>query len=96
MDLDAPNRDSPPRQTPPDPEHPPHHTDDHQLSQAPPRSPPRQGPGHLPGWYRLQEGWTALTVKALQDLTTPEKGLREAIMDLVLWRARQHTQDKGN
>ena len=44
------------------------------------------------GWYRLQEDWTKLTVKALQDLTTPGNGLHEAIEDLVLWRARQHTQ----
>ena len=44
------------------------------------------------GWYRLQEDWTKLTVKALRDLTTPGNGLNEAIVDLVLWRARQHTQ----
>ena len=36
------------------------------------------------GWYRLQEGWTALTVKALQDLTTPGKDLHDTIVDLVL------------
>ena len=44
------------------------------------------------GWYRLQEDWTKLTVKALRDLTTPGNGLHEAIVDLVLWRARKHTQ----
>ena len=44
------------------------------------------------GWYRLQDDWTKLTVKALRDLTTPGSGLREAIVDLVLWRARKHTQ----
>ena len=44
------------------------------------------------GWYRLQEDWTKLTVKALRDLTTPGNGLHEAIVDLVLWRARRHTQ----
>ena len=42
------------------------------------------------GWWRLQEGWTKLTVKALQDLTTPGNGLHEAVVDLLLWRARQH------
>ena len=44
------------------------------------------------GWYRLQESWTKLTVKALRDLATPGSGLHEAIVDLVLWSARQHTQ----
>ena len=44
------------------------------------------------GWYRLQEDGTKLTVKALWDLTAPGKGLHEAIVDLVLWRARHHTQ----
>ena len=44
------------------------------------------------GWYRLQEDWTKLTVQALWDLTTPGSGLHEAILDLVPWRARQHTQ----
>ena len=43
-------------------------------------------------WYRLQEDWTKLTVRALRDLTTAGNGLREAIVDLVLWRARKHTQ----
>ena len=36
--------------------------------------------------------WTKLTVKALRDLTTPGNGLHQAIMDLVVWRARKHTQ----
>ena len=44
------------------------------------------------GWYRLQERWTRLTVKALWDLATPSKGLNEAIVDLFLWRAREHRQ----
>ena len=44
------------------------------------------------GWYRLQETWTKLTVKALRDLTTPDNGLHEAIVDLISWRTRQHTQ----
>ena len=42
------------------------------------------------GWYRLQENWTALTNVAVRDLTTPEKGLHETRVDLVLWRTRQH------
>ena len=36
------------------------------------------------GWYRLQEDWTKLTVKALRDLTSPSNGLHETIVDLVL------------
>ena len=44
------------------------------------------------GWYRLQDSWTKLTVKALRDLATPDNGLHEAIVDLILWRARQHAQ----
>ena len=44
------------------------------------------------GWYRLQEDWTKLTVKARRNLTTPGNGLHETILDLVLWRARKHTQ----
>ena len=46
------------------------------------------------GWYGLQESWTGLTVKALRDLATLGKGLHEAIVDLVLWPARQHAQDQ--
>ena len=44
------------------------------------------------GSYRLQESWAKLTVKAPRALTTPGNGLHEAIVDLVLWRARQHAQ----
>ena len=44
------------------------------------------------GWYRLQESWTKLTVKALRDLTTPGNGLLETIVELVLWRVRQRAQ----
>ena len=44
------------------------------------------------GWYRLQEDWTKLSFKALLDLTTPGNGRHEAITDLVLWQACQHTQ----
>ena len=47
------------------------------------------------GWYHLQEDWTKLTVKALRDLTTPGNRLHEAIVDLVLWRARQRTQGQN-
>ena len=36
------------------------------------------------GWYSLQESWTKLTVKALRDLGSPEKGLHEAILDVFL------------
>ena len=71
-----------------------------------PSSPPPPDPVHPPlkanlqgrdlttplGWYPLQEDWNKLTVKALRDLTTPDNGLHEAIVDLVLWQARKHTQ----
>ena len=46
------------------------------------------------GWYRLQESWSKLTVKALRYLVTPGKGLHEAIVDLILWRARQDKRDQ--
>ena len=78
--------------TPPDPGHPP-------LTPATIRDPDLlratlqgRAPTTPLGWYRLQEDWTKLTVKALRDLTTPGSGLHEAIVDFVLWRARKHTQ----
>ena len=88
--MEAQDPGSPPSQPPPDPEHPP-------LTPTTIRDPDflratLQGRAlSTPlGWYRLQESWTKLTVKALQDLTTPGNGLHEALVDLVLWRARQH------
>ena len=54
----------------------------------------RRALGNPLGWYRLQESWTALTIKALWDFTIPGKGLHEAIVDLVLWRAPQHERDQ--
>ena len=92
IDVDAQDLGSPPRQAPPDPERPP----------LTPTTMP--DPGLLRatlqgraldtplGWYRLQESWTKLTVKAFRDLAIPGNGLHEAIVDLVLWRARQHAQ----
>ena len=78
--------------TPSDPGHPP-------LTPATIRDPDLlratlqdRAPATPLGWYRLQEDWTKLTVKALRDLTTPGSGLHETIVDLVLWRARKHTQ----
>ena len=80
------------RPTPPDPGHPP-------LTPATIRDPDLlratlqdRAPTTPLGWYRLQEDWTKLTVKALWDLTTPGSSLHETIVDLVLWRARKHTQ----
>ena len=90
MDAQDPgNARSPP---PPDPEHPPLTPTticDPDLLRATLQGRAVSTPL---GWYRLQEDWTKLTVKALRDLTTPGNGLHEAIVDLVLWRARQHTQ----
>ena len=84
MDVDALDLNSPPRQTPPDPGHPP-------LTPATISNPDLlratlQGRAlDTPlGWYRLQETSTKLTVKALRDLGTPGKGLQEAIVDLFL------------
>ena len=92
IDVDAQDLDSPPCQDSPDPEHPP-------LTPTTIRNPDLLGATlqgralHTPlGWIRLQESRTGLSVKALQDLATPSKGVHEAIVDLVLWRARQHTQ----
>ena len=92
MDVDAQDLDSPPRHAPPDPEHP-------SLTPATIRDPdlcratlPGRALDSPLGWYRLQESWTGLTVKALQDLATPGKGLHEAMVDLLLWRAGQHAQ----
>ena len=90
--VDAQDPGNPPSPPPPDPEHPP-------LTPTTIRDPDLlratlQGRAlSTPlGCYCLQETWTKLTVKALRDLTTPGNGLHEAIVDLVLWRARQHTQ----
>ena len=78
--------------TPSGPRAPPPHTGHHPRPRPPPSNPPRQGLTTPLGWYRLEEDWTKLTVKALRNLTTPGNGLHEAIVDLVLWRARKHTQ----
>ena len=90
IDEDEQDLGSPPRQATPDPEHPP-------LTPTTIRDPDLlratlQGRAldTALGWYRLQESWTNLTVKALRDLATPGQGLREAIVDFVVWRARQH------
>ena len=90
VDVDVQDPAAHPASPPPDPEHPP-------LTPTTIRDPDLlrgtyQGRALSTslGWYRLQESWTRLTVKALQDLTTPGNSLHEAMVDLVLWRARQH------
>ena len=92
IDVDAQDPGSPSSPPPPDPGHPP-------LTPATIRDPDLlratlqdRAPTTPLGWYRLQEDWTKLTVKALRDLTTPGSGLHETILDLVLWRARKHTR----
>ena len=90
VDVDAQDPGNPTSPPPPDPGHPP-------LTPATIRDPDllratlqdRALTTPL-GWYRLQEDWTKVTVKALRDLTIPGNGLHEAIVDLVLWRARTH------
>ena len=92
IDVDAQDLDTPPHQTPPDTEHPP-------LTPATIGDPDLLRAA-LPGraldtplaWYCLQESWTKLTAGALRDLATPGDGLHEAIVDLVLWRARPPTR----
>ena len=92
VDVDAQDPGNPSSPASPDPGHPP-------LTPATIRDPDLlratlqgRAPTTPLGWYRPQEDWTKLTVKALRDLTTPGNGLHEAIVDLVLWRARKHTQ----
>ena len=92
VDVDAQDPGNPPSQPPPDPGHPP-------LTPATIRDPDLlratlQGRALTTplGWYCLQEDWTKLNVTALRDLTTPGNGLHQAIVDLVLWRARKHTK----
>ena len=92
LDVDAQDPGNPSSSPPPDPGHPP-------LTPATIRDPDLlratlqgRAPTTPLGWYRLQEDWTKLTVRALRDLTTPGNGLHETIVDLVLWRARKHTQ----
>ena len=91
-DVNAQDPGSPSSPPPPDPGHPP-------LTPATIRDPDLlratlqdRAPTTPLGWYRLQDDWTKLNVKALRDLTTPGSGLDETIVDLVLWRARKHTQ----
>ena len=92
VDVDAQDPGNPSSPPPPDPEQPP-------LTRATIRDPDllratlqsRALTTPL-GWYRLQQDWTKLSFKALPDLTTPGNGLQEAIVDLVLWRARKHTE----
>ena len=92
VNVDAQDPGNPPNPPPPDLGHPP-------LTQTTICDPDLlratlQGRAlsTLLGWYRLQEDWTKLTVKALRDLTTPGNGLLKAIVDLVLFGAPQHTQ----
>ena len=91
VDVDAQDPGNPPSRPPPDPEHPPHTTTirDPDLLQATLQGRALSTPL---GWHRLPEDRTKLTIKALRDLTTPGNGLHEAIVDLVLWGGRQHTQ----
>ena len=92
--MDAQDPGNPSKSPPPDPGHPP-------LTLATIRNPDLlratlqgRAPTTPLGWYRLQEDWTKLTVKALRDLTNPGNGLHEAIIDLEPWRARKHTQSQ--
>ena len=92
VDVDVQDPGNPPSPPPPDLEHPPltpNTIRDPDLLRATLQGRALSTPL---GWYRLQETWTKLTVKALRDLTSPGNGLHEAIVDLILWRARQHTQ----
>ena len=87
INVDAPDLDSPARQMPTDPEQPPltpTTISDPDLLRA-----TLQGKA-----LDTPLGWTKLTVQALRDLATPGKGLNEATVDLVLWRARQHTREQ--
>ena len=92
LDLDAQDPGNPPSPTPPGPRAPhltPTTIRDPDLLRATLHGRALSTPL---GWYRLQESWTKLTVKALRDVTTPGNGLQETIVDLVLWRDRQHAE----
>ena len=92
INVDAPDLDSPGRQAPQTPSTPPLTPTairDSDLLRATLQGRALDTPL---GWYRLQESWTGHTVKALRDLAFPGKGLHETILDLFLWRARQHAQ----
>ena len=92
VDVDAHDPGNLPSPPPPDQEHPPltpSTIGDPDLLRATLQGRTLSTPL---GWYRLQESWTKLTVKALWDLTSPRNDLHETIVDLVLWRARQHAQ----
>ena len=94
VDVDAQDPGNPTSPPPPDPEHPPLTPTtirDADLLRATLQGRSLRTPL---GRDRLQESWTKLTVKALRDLTTPDNGLHEAIVDLVLWRAGQHAQSQ--
>ena len=91
VDADAQDPGNLPSPPPLDPGHPPLTPTtirDPDLLRATPQG---RAPSTPLGWYRLQEDWTKLTVKALWDLTTPGNGLHEAMVYLVRWRARQHS-----
>ena len=77
VDVDAQDPGNPSSPPPPDPGHPP-------LTPATIRDPnllratlQGRAPTTPLGWYRLQEDWTKLSVKALRDLTTPGNGPRD-------------------
>ena len=92
VDDDTQDPGNPPSPAPPDPEHAPLAPitiPDPNLLRATLEGRALSTPL---GWYRLQESWTKLPVKGVPDLTTPGNGLHETIVDLVLWRARQHAQ----
>ena len=94
VDVEAQDPSNPSSPPPPDPGHPPLTTatiGDPDVLRATLQG---RAPTTPLGSYRLQEAWTTLTVIALRDLTTPGNGLHEAIVDLVLWRARKHTQSQ--
>ena len=92
VNVDAQDPGNPSSPPPPDPGRPPSHTGHHPRPRPPPSNPPRQGRDHSPGLVPPARGLDQLTVKALRDLTTPGNSLHETIVDLVLWRARKHTQ----
>ena len=67
-------------------------TDHHPRPGPPPSDRPRQGPRRSPGLVWPTRELDRAHRQGRPGPSQPGKGLHEAMVDLVLWRARQHAQ----